>query len=146
MSGLRFEQSYTVTWGDCDAAGIVFYPRYYALFDANSHAMFREAGLSHHALRKRFGALGMPLADTGATFRAALTYDDEVTLVSEVAKLGRSSVRVLHQVLRAGSVAVDGHETRVWCIADAEHPGRLKSAPLPEEVRALLQPAASLTD
>ena len=31
-----------VQWGDCDPAGIVFYPRYFEWFDAVHHPAVRE--------------------------------------------------------------------------------------------------------
>ena len=34
-----------VEWGDCDPAGIVFYPRYLAWFDDCTTALFLAAGL-----------------------------------------------------------------------------------------------------
>ena len=34
-----------IEWGDCDAAGIVFYPRYFAMFDASTHLSLRGGGL-----------------------------------------------------------------------------------------------------
>ncbi len=36
-----------VGWGDCDPAGIVFYPNFYRWFDACSHALLTARGLSH---------------------------------------------------------------------------------------------------
>ena len=32
-----------IEWGDCDAAGIVFYPRYFAMFDASTAYLFEKA-------------------------------------------------------------------------------------------------------
>jgi len=31
---LKNTHTQTIEWGDCDPAGIVFYPRYFAYFDA----------------------------------------------------------------------------------------------------------------
>ena len=33
-----------IEWGDCDPAGIVFYPRYFAMFDASTSYLFEAAG------------------------------------------------------------------------------------------------------
>ncbi len=33
-----------IEWGDCDPAGIVFYPRYFEWFDACSTGLFEAAG------------------------------------------------------------------------------------------------------
>ena len=32
-----------IEWGDCDAAGIVFYPRYFAMFDASTAYLLEKA-------------------------------------------------------------------------------------------------------
>ena len=38
-----------IEWGDCDPAGIVFYPRYFAMFDASTASLFQRALLSRRA-------------------------------------------------------------------------------------------------
>ena len=50
-----------IEWGDCDAAGIVFYPRYFAWFDAATFRLFARTGLSMRALWQKYGAVGTPL-------------------------------------------------------------------------------------
>ena len=32
-----------IEWGDCDPAGIIFYPRYFEIFDASTAALFERA-------------------------------------------------------------------------------------------------------
>src|SRR5262245_13444018 len=34
-----------IEWGDCDPANIVFYPRYFAFFDASTAYLFEAVGL-----------------------------------------------------------------------------------------------------
>jgi 4-hydroxybenzoyl-CoA thioesterase len=36
VASLTFRRQLTVEWGDCDPAGIVFNPRFFEYFDANS--------------------------------------------------------------------------------------------------------------
>jgi 4-hydroxybenzoyl-CoA thioesterase len=33
-----------IQWGDCDPANIVYYPRYFAMFDDSTSIMFEAAG------------------------------------------------------------------------------------------------------
>ena len=42
---MAFTNSRTVRieWGDCDPAGIIFYPRYFEIFDASTAALFERA-------------------------------------------------------------------------------------------------------
>ena len=62
-----------VTWGDCDASGLVFYPRYYAWFDRCAHRLLDALGLDHHRLRREFGIIGAPLVQASARFRSPAT-------------------------------------------------------------------------
>ena len=32
-----------IEWGDCDPAGIVYFPRYFEIFDASTAALFERA-------------------------------------------------------------------------------------------------------
>jgi 4-hydroxybenzoyl-CoA thioesterase len=128
----------TIEWGDCDPAGIVFYPRYFAIFDACTAALFAAAlGRPKIAWTAEFGILGIPMVDTRATFRAPSAYGDEVTVESRVTAFRRSALDVHHILRRAdGTVGVEGFETRVWTVRDPGDPGRIRSAPIPAEVIA----------
>ena len=37
MPGCKNSRALRIEWGDCDPAGIVFYPRYFAMFDHSTH-------------------------------------------------------------------------------------------------------------
>ena len=37
--------AHRIEWGDCDPAGIVFYPRYFEMFDGSTTALFSSARL-----------------------------------------------------------------------------------------------------
>lgn len=138
--GFVHVRALAIEWGDCDPAGIVFYPRYFAFFDASTAALFSAAlGMPKIAWRARYGIAGIPMVDTRARFLIPCAYGDEVVIESRVARFGRSSFDVLHRLLRAdGALAVEGFETRVWSAPDPENPGRLRAAPVPEEVKAAL--------
>ena len=38
----RHRRRSRIEWGDCDPAGIVFYPRYFAIFDASTALLFEH--------------------------------------------------------------------------------------------------------
>ena len=44
QGGFTTRMQRTVEWGDCDPAGIIFYPTYYRWMDAASWHLFAEAG------------------------------------------------------------------------------------------------------
>ena len=136
--GLSHTRKIEVSWGDCDAAGVVFYPRYYAWFDACTHAMLGAAGLGHHALRERYGVIGTPLVRTSAEYRSPATYDDVLEARSTVTRVGRSSFTVTHRLELDGRLVVEGEEVRVWAAPDAEAEHGIRAAEIVPEVRAVL--------
>ncbi len=135
---LTHRRALTIEWGDCDPAGIVFYPRYFAMFDASTAALFAAAlGMPKIAWTKRFGILGIPMVDTRASFSIPSAYGDEVVIESRVTAFRRSSFDIHHRLLKAdGALGVEGFETRVWTARDPADPARIRATPIPAEVVA----------
>ena len=126
-----------IQFGDCDPAGIVYYPNYFRFFDNATAAMLSAA----FAMHKRnwlahYGILGIPMVDTGARFIKPSAFGDVVEIRSEITELGRSSFGVKHTLLRDGETAIEAHEKRVWVVRGED--GAIRSAPLPDDVRKLL--------
>ena len=124
-----------VRFGETDAAGIVFYPTYFVWFDHATQAMLRVGGSSGR------GADGkpkypLPIVECGATFVAPLQYDEDIEIVSSVADLGESSLRVEHEVRNSrGKTVARGFEQRVFVAVEN---GRITKTPIPAELRAHL--------
>ena len=70
-----FRTEFIVEWGDCDEAGIVFYPNYFYWFDCTFQRLLRERKLGQRELKRRFGVV-TPLVDVGARFLGPATHDD----------------------------------------------------------------------
>jgi 4-hydroxybenzoyl-CoA thioesterase len=130
----------TVQWGDCDPAGIVWYPRYFEWFDASTAALFAAAGVSNSVMHKTYRILGIPMVDTRAKFFIPSKFGDELMIESTVLEFRRSSFDVRHRMLKNGELTVEGSETRVWTVRDSDDPERLRSAPIPAEVIARFRP------
>jgi 4-hydroxybenzoyl-CoA thioesterase len=123
-----------IQWGDCDPAGIVYYPRYFALFDASTTMLVERAlGMSKYEYLKAYDFAGHPLVNTHSRFLLPTRFGDEVTIESTVAALRRSSFDVSHRLFKNGALAVEGFETRVWVRGDPAK-GLMKAAPMPPEV------------
>lgn len=124
-----------IEWGDCDAAGIVYYPRYFAILDTSTHYLFEAAGWKKADLRAQFGMIGFPMVDTRAQFFLASSFGDDILIESRIAALRNSSFDVAHRVFKGEAVAIEASETRVWSGAHPDDPKRLKAQPIPEIVR-----------
>jgi 4-hydroxybenzoyl-CoA thioesterase len=124
-----------IEWGDCDPAGIVFFPRYFAIFDHSTAMLFERAlGITKFELMQRERFSGFPLVDIRARFLIPSRFGADVVVESGVSEFRRSSFDVQHRLLKAGELAVECLETRVWMFQDAD--GRMKGVPIPEEIRA----------
>ena len=126
-----------IQFGDCDPAGIVYYPNYFRFFD-NATAALLSAAFAMHKRNwlAHYGIAGIPMVDTGARFIRPSSFGDVVEIRSEITELGRSSFAVKHTLLRSGEPAIEAHEKRVWVRRSED--GGFKSAPLPDDVRKLL--------
>lgn len=124
-----------IEWGDCDAAGIVFYPRYFAMFDASTAYLFEKAlGMKKIAWTKHFGIVGIPMVDTGAKFIIPSRYGDVIAIETRATAIRRSSFDIEHRVYKGDALAIEARETRVWAGADPDDASRIKGYTIPEEV------------
>lgn len=125
-----------VQWGDCDPAGIVFYPRYFEWFDAGTILLFEKAtGLTKIKMLEKFGGAGLALLEARAEFKVASAYGDDIEMETEITEFRRSSFFVRHRVTKnGGTLALEGFETRLWTIRDPDNPARLKSGTMPAEI------------
>jgi 4-hydroxybenzoyl-CoA thioesterase len=127
-----------IEWGQCDPAGIVFYPQYFIIFDTSTGWLFERTGLSPSALRRKYAIVGLPIVDVGAKFFAPLRFDDEVTIESAASEWGRSSFTIRHHIRKDGQLAIEGFEKRVWAAPHPERAGAIQAQPVPPEIIASL--------
>ena len=131
-----------VGWGDCDPAGIVFYPRFYAWMDMVSHVLAREMGIAREAmLPPGPELLGFPVVGTQAQFLQPARMDDVLEIRTWVARVGRSSLSLRHEIVRinpdGGQDAVaHGREDRVFIGRDER--GAMQSRELTARMRQAL--------
>jgi len=109
-----------VGWGDCDPAGIVFYPRFYVWMDNVSHVLAREMGIPRESMIPPGNdMLGFPVVATQAQYVAPARMDDILEVRTTVARIGRTSLSLRHEIVRiepdaAETLIVRGREDRVF--------------------------------
>src|SRR5437762_986763 len=85
-----------VEFGDCDPAGIVWFPNFFRWIDAASRHFFIGCGVPPwREAVQALGVIGTPLVDTRANFVSAASYGDALRI--------HTSVRVASQELRPAS-------------------------------------------
>ncbi len=127
-----------VQWGDCDPAGIIFYPTYFRWFDAASWAFFASVGYAPKRLRAEGRAL--PLVNAECRFAHPAEQGDRCEVRSRIARFGGKSFVVAHEVVRSdGMLMASGAETRVWS-RYADGPGTpMKGEAIAEDLKALFR-------
>jgi len=146
LTMLTNRRTLRIEWGQCDPAGIVFYPQYLIIFDTSTGWLFERTGLTPSAMRKKYRIVGMPIVEVGARFILPCRFDDEIVVESEVGEWGRSSFTVRHRILKAGELALDGFEKRVWAAPHPEQAEAIKAQAVPAEIIASLSdPTGSTT-
>jgi 4-hydroxybenzoyl-CoA thioesterase len=137
MPSFISRRQFTVEWGHCDPAGIVFNARFFEFFDGGTWGLFERAlGVKAHEWPRVYGIIGIPLVDSGACFIAPARFGDVIEVTSQVTAFRRSSFDVAHTLTVGGATAVEGRETRVWAGRDPADPDKMKSKPIPAEVTA----------
>jgi YbgC/YbaW family acyl-CoA thioester hydrolase len=123
-----------VHWGDCDPAGIIFYPTYFRWMDAASWALFESVG--HGPKWMRSHHMAMPLVSAQCQFLAPAEQGDRCEVRSRIGRFGGKSFVVEHDIVRSdGTALAKGVETRVWG-RYVDGPGSpMKGEPIPEELK-----------
>src|SRR6266516_4903355 len=125
-----------IQWGDFDPANIVYYQRYFDIFDDSTSIMFEAAGFSKQDIIRKYDLVAIPMVDTRTKFYIASSHGDWITIESRIESFKRSSFEVIHKVFRGEALAIEAFETRVLVGRHPDDPARLKSAAVPEEIIA----------
>ena len=127
-----------VHWGDCDPAGIIFYPTYFRWMDAATWAFLDAVGYS--AKRMRAEQRAMPLVSAECRFIAPAVQGDHCEVRSRMARFGGKSFVVAHDIVRAdGAALAAGSETRVWGHFTEGAGSPLKGETISEALKALFR-------
>jgi 4-hydroxybenzoyl-CoA thioesterase len=139
---LRNVRTTRIEWCDCDPAGIIFYPRYFEIFDTSTTALIERAlGMNKIAYLKAYDFAGHPVVETRARFRQPTRFGDDIAIETKLVECRVSTFKLEHRISKGGALAVEGFETRVWMKRDAGDPRRMQSQPIPAEVVARLKQA-----
>ena len=128
-----------IGFGDCDPAGIVFYPNFFRWFDASTHELLLAAGQSHDGMHREHGWVLGPLVDAGATFRAPARYNERIEIHSEIERWSAKTFRIAHRALRGDTLVAEGWEVRFIGAPHPDDPKRLRALPIPGWFRALFE-------
>ena len=132
-----------VTFGDCDPAGIVFFPNFSRWMDTASLSFFMQCGVPPwRVLEKTRGIVGTPLLEINTRFLKSATYGEILTVTTHVQEWRSKVVVQVHRITRARAdggedLICEGREVRVFVKRDDNDRDRLRAIPVPEDIRQL---------
>ncbi|TMH37238.1 MAG: acyl-CoA thioesterase [Betaproteobacteria bacterium] len=130
--------SVTVQFGDCDPAGIVFFPNFSRWMDAASLSFFMQCGVPPwRELVKTRGIVGTPLLEINTKFFKPVTYGETIHITTQVIEWRAKVFVQVHRVTRGDDLICEGREVRAFVKRDADNPDRLRAIAVPEDIRAL---------
>ena len=124
-----------VYYEDTDAGGIVFYANYLKFFERARTEWLRALGVQQQALLDADNTAFVVKTVT-LDYHAAARLDDELTIQTSVAKLGRASVQFLQQAW-CGETLLNTASVTVCCVDIAT----MRPRPLPDHVAAKMRAA-----
>jgi 4-hydroxybenzoyl-CoA thioesterase len=127
-----------VQFGDCDPAGIVFFPNFNRWMDEASLAFFMACGLPPwRELVKTRGIVGTPLLEIHTKFLKTATYGEIIEIHTSVEEWSRKTFRHRHQVKRGETLLCEGTEVRAFVQRDPTDADRLRAIEVPEDIKAM---------
>jgi 4-hydroxybenzoyl-CoA thioesterase len=127
-----------VQFGDCDPAGIVFFPNFSRWMDEASQAFFLACGVPRwRELAKSTGLVGAPLLEIHTRFMRPATYGQTLQIHTTVEEWAAKTFTHRHKVQRGDELLCEGTEVRAFCVRDPADPERIKAIPIPPDILRL---------
>jgi 4-hydroxybenzoyl-CoA thioesterase len=125
-----------IEFGDCDPAGIVFYPNFLQWMDAASLHFFMQCGVPPwREFKEPANFVGTPLLEINTKFYKSATYGETIAVHTNIDEWREKIVVQSHQIYRGDTLLCEGKETRAFCARDAL--GRMKAVAIPALIREL---------
>lgn len=136
----RHVTEFTIEFGDCDPAQIVFYPNYLRWIDAASRHFFNSAGVRPwRELEAETGIIGTPVVNVSAQFLLPATYGDRIAVETTISEWRGRSFVLKYVIRRGDEVLVEAQEVRIFARRHPDDPRRIQAAEPPERIRRLLE-------
>ena len=127
-----------VHFGDCDPAGIVFFPNFSRWMDQASLAYFMACGVPPwRELLKTRGIVGTPLLEIHTRFLKPATYGETIEVHTTVESWAAKTFRHRHRVVRGDDLLCEGTEVRAFVRRHPDDPDRIQAIPIPQDIKDL---------
>jgi 4-hydroxybenzoyl-CoA thioesterase len=137
---MPFSTRITVRFGDCDPAGLVYYPALFHYCHVAMEEFFgARCGVEYHRLMSET-RVGFPTVNARAEFFAPLVYGDEVAAEVAVSRVGRTSATFEYRLRRASDNKLCASATLIQVAMDLD---ARRPVPISEELRRAFERSAA---
>jgi 4-hydroxybenzoyl-CoA thioesterase len=136
------EHRIDVRFGDCDPAGIVYFPRYFDYFHQAMETWFDALGGPAYAAFITQQRRGLPTVHTEADFASPARFGEALVIELRVLRIGRTSMEIAFVVRGAASVddtRATGRSVVVVMDLEPTSPAFRRAVPLDDELRARIE-------
>ena len=126
-----------INFGDCDPAGIVFFPNFSRWMDAASLNFFVACGIPIWSeLVKTTGITGTPVLEINVKYSNAAKYGEIIRVATSVEEWRDKVFIQKHVITRGDTLICEGREVRAFITKHPDDPNRIKAIRVPEDIRA----------
>ena len=125
-----------INFGDCDPAGIVFFPNFSRWMDAASLNFFVACGIPIWSeLVKTTGITGTPVLEINVKYSNAAKYGETIRIATSITEWRDKVFIQKHVVTRGETLICEGREVRAFITRHPDDPQRIKAIRVPDEIR-----------
>ena len=131
---MHFEREQLIRFSHCDPAAIVFFPRYFVMFNGLVEDWFDDGlglGYANVVVQRR---IGLPTVALNCEFQLPSRMGERVQLRLSVARLGRSSIALALECRHDDQTRVRLQQVLVTTSLDTGH-----AIAIPDDVRAAIE-------
>lgn len=139
-----------VEFGDCDPAGIVWFPNFFRWIDAASRNFFTQCGVPRwEETTRTLGIIGTPLVDTHSRFLKTASYGDTLAVHVTVKEWRDKSFVQTYRVTRENTgrddaqdqpdLIMECEEVRIFATKRDDGKNSIRAVPVPASIRLLCE-------
>ena len=129
-----------VEFGDCDPAGIVWFPNFFRWIDAASRNFFTQCGVPRwEETTRTLGVIGTPLVDTHSRFLKTASYGDTLAVHVAVKEWRDKSFVQTYRITREDELIMECEEVRIFAVRREDGKNSIRAVLVPASIRVLCE-------
>ncbi|WP_421902510.1 acyl-CoA thioesterase [Maridesulfovibrio sp.] len=90
--------AHSVSYGETDAMGVVYYAEYLHLFERSRSLFIRERGMSYAEVEER--GIYLPVREANCRYRIPAQYDDQLDIQVGISEWKRASIKFTYNIFK----------------------------------------------